>query len=174
MFSLPQPPNEIVDGLPVLPISEDAEIVRALITVLYPIPSEISVAYDRVLSLLAASQKYDMPAIQFSIRAEVSHRKLAAQTADQAFRAYAIASKNRLSPETSTAARLTLNYPLTFESLGSELQIFEGWALRDLVDFRQSRCDDVISCFDGVTPQYSYWSIQNLGRLSWRNPSTHM
>jgi len=106
MFSLPQPSNEIVDGLPVLPVSEDAEIVRALITVLYPIPSEIPVAYDRVLSLLAASQKYDMPAIQFSIRAEVSHRKLAAQTADQAFRAYAIASKNRLSPETSTAARL--------------------------------------------------------------------
>jgi len=47
-----------------------------------------------------------------------------------------------------TAARLTLNYPLTFESLGSELQIFEGWALRDLVNFQKSRCDDVISCFE--------------------------
>jgi hypothetical protein len=35
MFSLPQPSNEIVDGLPVLRLSEDAELVRALITVLY-------------------------------------------------------------------------------------------------------------------------------------------
>ncbi len=148
MFSLPQPPNDIVDGLPVLPVSEDAEIVRALITVLYPIPSEIPVAYDRVLFLLAASQKYDMPAVQFSIRAEVSHRKLAARTGQEAFRAYAIASRNRLSSETSTAARATLNYPLTFESLGSELQNFEGWALRDLVNFRKLRRDDVISCFE--------------------------
>ena len=150
MFSLPQHPNDIVDGLPVLLVSEDAEIVRALITVLYPIPSEIPVAYDRVLFLLAASQKYDMPAVQFSIRAEVSHRKLAARTGQEAFRAYAIASGNTLSSETSTAARATLNYPLTFESLGSELQIFEGWALRDLVNFRKSRCDDVISYFESL------------------------
>jgi hypothetical protein len=139
MFSLPQPSNEIAHGLPVLRMSEDAELVRALITVLYPIPSEIPVAYDRVLALLAASQKYDMPAVQFCIRAEARYRRLTAQTGDETFRAFAIASKNGLSPEMITAAHLTLDYPMTFESLKSELHLFEGWALRDLASFRKGR-----------------------------------
>ena len=147
MFSLPQPSNEIVDGLPVLHVSEDAELVRALLTVLYPIPSEIPVAYDRALSLLAASHKYDMPAVQSSIRAEVSHRKLMAETGEQAFRAYAIANKHGLSPETNTTAHLTLDYPMTFESIGSGLAQFEGWALHDLAAFRRCRRNELFLCF---------------------------
>jgi len=88
MFSLPQPPNEIVDGLHVLHMSEDAELVRALITMLYPIPSEIPVTYDRTLSLLAACQKYDMLSVQSSIRTKIRYRKLMPQTGEEAFRAY--------------------------------------------------------------------------------------
>lgn len=146
MFSLPQPPTEIVNELPVVPMSEDAEILRALITVLYPIPSEIPVAHDRVLSLLAASQKYDMPAAQSFIRSEIHRTMPAARTRDEVFRGYAIASRNRLLPETRTTAYLTLDYPLTFESLGSELRLFEGCALRDLVIYRKLRRADVVSC----------------------------
>jgi len=150
MFSLPQPPNdsEVVNGLPVLRVSEDTELVRALVTMAYPIPPEIPGSYDRIMALLAASQKYDMPAVQHSIRAEVSYRGLSAQSSDQAFRAYAIASKNKLSPETGTAAYLTLDYPLTFESLGSELERLEGWALQDLVSFRKLCQTDMVSCFE--------------------------
>ncbi|KAI0288682.1 hypothetical protein BC826DRAFT_659125 [Russula brevipes] len=148
MFSLPQPSNEVVNGLPVLCVSEDTELVRALITMMYPIPPEIPGSYDRIIALLAASEKYDMPAIQHSIRAEVSYRRLSAKSSDQAFRAYTIASKNRLSPETGTAAYLTLDYPLTFESLGSELERLEGWALHDLVSFRKLCQNDMVSCFE--------------------------
>jgi len=148
MFLLPQPSDEIVDGLPVLHMSEDAELIWALITMLYHIPSEIPVAYDRALSLLAACQKYDMPAVQSSVRAEISYRKLTAQTGDQAFCAYAIATRNGLSPKTNTAAHLTLNYPMTFETIGSGLPKFEGWVLRDLSTFQRSRRDDILSCFE--------------------------
>jgi hypothetical protein len=148
MFSLPQPSNETVEGLPVLDLSENAELVRALITVLYPIPSEIPVSYDRVLALLAAAQKYDMPAVQSSIRAEVGHRKLTAQTGDEAFRAFAIASRNDLSPEINTAANLTLDYPMTLQNIGDDLHLFEGWALRDLATFRRCRRDEMLSCFE--------------------------
>ena len=147
MFSLPQPSSEIVNGLPVLQMSEDAELVRALITMLYPIPSEIPASYDRALSLLAASHKYDMPAVQSSIRSEVNYRKLTAETGEQALRAYAIASRHGLSTETNIAAHLTLDYPMTIESFGSSLHQFEGWALRDLSTFRKSRRDDILSCF---------------------------
>lgn len=155
MFSLPQPADELVDGLPVLHMSEDVELVQALITMLYPIPSEIPVTYDGALSLLATSQKYDMPAVQSSIRAKISYRKLTAQSADQAYRAYAIASKNWLSPETSNIAHLTLDYPMTLETLGSGLQELEGWALRDLAAFRKCRRDDIVACFE------SFLDVQN-------------
>jgi hypothetical protein len=75
MFTLPWPQNnEMVNGLPVVDISEDAELVRSLITIIYPIPSEIPASYDRILALLAAAQKYDMGAVQSSIRAEVAQQ----------------------------------------------------------------------------------------------------
>ena len=97
MFSHPQPSsNAVVNGLPVVHLSEDADLVRALITVLYPIPSEIPASYSMALALLAAAQKYDMSGIQSSIRAEVSQRKLLALTGIVTFFVYAIARKNRL------------------------------------------------------------------------------
>ena len=69
MFSLPQPPdNEVVDGLPVVHLSEDAEVLNSLLTMLYPIPSVMPDSYDKYLMLLAASQKYDMATVQSRIR----------------------------------------------------------------------------------------------------------
>ena len=149
MFSLPQPSNdETVDGLPFVRLSEDAELVRALITVMYPIPTEIPTSFERVLALLAAAQKYDMSAVQSSIRAEVVRRDLPAPTGAQCFRAFAIAFNNNLAPEMGAAARLTLDYPLTFEMLGDELRLFSGSALRELAGFRKTCRDNIVSCLE--------------------------
>ena len=149
MFTLPWPQNnEMVNGLPVVDVSEDAELVRSLITILYPIPSEIPASYDRILDLLAAAQKYDMGAVQSSIRAEVTSRPPPALDGAQVFRAYAIASRNGLTPEKEKIARLTLDQPMTFEHLGEELRLFEGRALSELVLFRKSCRDSLISCFN--------------------------
>ena len=149
MFLLPQPSDsETIDGLPVVRLPEDGDLVRALITVLYPIPPEIPTPYERVLALLAAAQKYDMSAVQSSIRAEVARRGLPAPAGVQTFRAFAIAFGNKLSPEMGTTARLTLDYPLTFESLGDELRMFRGSALRELVKYRKTCRDNIISCLE--------------------------
>ena len=149
MFSLPQSPNsETIDGLPVVDISEDAELVRSLITILYPIPSEIPGSYDRILALLAAAQKYDMDAVQASIRGEVARRKLPVLNGKQAFRAYAIAGSSRLIPEMNLTASLTLGYPMTFEYLGCELQLFERWTLRDLANVRKRCRDKLVTCLE--------------------------
>ncbi|KAH8983101.1 hypothetical protein EDB92DRAFT_1891810, partial [Lactarius akahatsu] len=149
MFSLPQSPNNgTVDELAVVEISEDAELVRCLITILYPIPSEIPASYDRILALLAAAQKYDMGAVQSSIRGEVAHRQSPILDGAQAFRAYAIASRSKLIPEMNVAAALTLDYPMTFEHLGDDLRLFEGWALHELSNFRKSCRDHLVSCFE--------------------------
>jgi hypothetical protein len=66
----------------------------------------------------------------------------------EAFTAYAIASAKGLIPEMENAARLTLDHPMTFEILGEGLQLFEGWALRNLVNFRRRCRDNLVTCFD--------------------------
>jgi len=147
MFSLPQPSNdEMVDGLPVVSLSEDAEIVRGLITMVYPISPEIPASYEKVLALLGAAQKYDMPAVLYSIRAGAVYEDLPEPAGARALRAYAIAFSNGLSDEARTAARLTLDYPLTFETLGDDLPLFVGSALRSLSKYRKRCRDSVVSC----------------------------
>ncbi|KAH9976044.1 hypothetical protein BJV74DRAFT_862308 [Russula compacta] len=151
MFSLPQPSgDEPSDELPIVPLSEDSEVLNSLISMLYAVPSEMPNSNNNVLSLLAAAEKYDMVSVQSSIRAEVSRRGLLSPTHAEAFRLYAIACRKRLVPEMETAARLTLDYPLTFISLGETLRSFEGWALRDLSNFRLRCMDNLSSHFKSL------------------------
>jgi hypothetical protein len=137
MFTLPQPPNGTApDGLPVVHVPEGAVVLNSLISMLYPVTPEMPDSSDDSLALLAVAAKYDMDTIRSSIRAEISHKKLFSSTPAGPFRVYATAYRKKLIPETAIAARLTLCHPLTFESLGDALRLFEGWALRDLADFR--------------------------------------
>ena len=64
----------------------------------------------------------------------------------EAFSAYAIASRKGLIPEMECAAQQTLDHPMTFEVVGEGLRLFEGWALRDLVNFRRRCVDNLITC----------------------------
>ncbi|KAI0295146.1 hypothetical protein B0F90DRAFT_1820632 [Multifurca ochricompacta] len=167
MFSLPQPPeNEAVNGLPIVHLPEDAEVLDSLISVLYPVDPVIPDSDEKILCLLSACQKYDMVAIQSRIRAEVSRRGLLSPTGAKAFRLYAIAYRERLVPETEAAARLTLDFPMMFEYLGEALRSFEGSALSDLIHFRQCCKLSLISCFSllYVAP-FNIWVL--LGTDSW-------
>ena len=161
MFSLPQPPNnEVVDGLPVVRLSEDAELLNSLLTMLYPIPSVIPNAYDKCLMVLNASQKYDMVGVPSRIRAEIQSKKVPMPIGASAFRAYAIASRGELPSEREILARLTLDFPMTFEYIGDELPFFEGWALRDLIGFRKRCRDNLVSCFQSFhfgEPPFNIW-----------------
>ncbi|KAI9436798.1 hypothetical protein BJY52DRAFT_1421822 [Lactarius psammicola] len=153
MFSLPQPPlghDETVDDLPVVQLSECAEVLLGLITMLYPIPVVIPDSYDKALALLAASQKYDMPTVQSAIRSEMKSRNVTTPTGALAFRAYAISSSHGLIPEMETAARLTLEYPMNFEFIGEQLTVFGGLALRDLARYRKRCRDSLISCLESL------------------------
>ena len=82
-----------------------------------------------------------MASVLLSIRAEIRRGNFPVPEGAEAFRAYAIASANALIPEMESAARLTLDQPMTFEVLGNGLRLFEGSALRDLVSYRK-RCRD--------------------------------
>ena len=138
LLSLPQPPDdELVDGLPVVQLPEDACLLNSLISLLYPIRHPIvPSSYEKVYALLAACQKYDMESIQSNVRDLVKRGTFPAPVQAQAFSAYAIASSMGLGPEIEYAGRLTLGQPLTFDSLGMGLRAFKGQALCELIRYR--------------------------------------
>jgi hypothetical protein len=84
-----------------------------------------------------------MTSVQWSIRAAVSYRSFPVPKGAEAFSAYAIASANGLVPETEYTARLTLSHPMTFETLGEGLRLFEGSALRDLAGQHKRLRDNI-------------------------------
>jgi hypothetical protein len=151
--------GEFIDGLPVVQLSEDADLVNSLVSLLYPIAPVIPGSYDKVFALLAACQKYDMASIQSSIRAEVIRGTFPSPAGTEVFRAYAIASNLGLIPEMESAARLTLSYPMTFESLGEALRSFTGRALCDLVRYRKRCRDNLVSCLDSFLNVHSRCQI---------------
>ena len=140
MFSLPQPRNDAVpEALPVVHLSENAETLNSLISMLYAVAPEIPYWGGDILTLLAAATKYDMDAVQSFIRAEVKRKKSLSSPfgfRGGAFYMYAVAYRKMLAPEMAAAARDTLRLPLTFRGLDFSLRLFEGGALRDLADFR--------------------------------------
>ena len=60
LLSLSQPPDsESVDGLPVVELSEDSELLNSLISILYPVPTVVPSSYEKVLYLLATCQRQE-------------------------------------------------------------------------------------------------------------------
>ncbi|KAI0276207.1 hypothetical protein BGY98DRAFT_732109 [Russula aff. rugulosa BPL654] len=162
LLSLPQPSDsETVDGLPVVQLSEDSELLNSLVSMLYPLHQVIPKSYEKVLYLLAACQKYEMVSVQSLIRTEVSRGEFPAPKGAEAFSAYVIASNKGLTPEMENAARQTLEHPMTFEIFGEGLRSIEGWALRDLVDFRKHYRDNLVACFKSFLqlgqPPFNIW-----------------
>ncbi|KAH9174306.1 hypothetical protein EDB89DRAFT_564705 [Lactarius sanguifluus] len=138
LLSLPQPPDdELVDGLHVIQLLEDADLLHSLVSLLYSISPVIPSSYEKVFVLLAACQKYDMESVQSNIRDGIKLERFPAPVGAEAFRAFAIAGSMGLDPELEDAIRLTLGYPMTFESLGEQLRSFKGRSLCDLVRYRK-------------------------------------
>jgi hypothetical protein len=148
--------SESVDGLPVVELPEDSELLNSLVSLLYPVCPVIPNSYEKVLYLLAACQKYEMVSVLSSIRAKVKCGEFPEPRGVEAFTAYAIAASEGLVPEMESAARQTLDHPMTFKALGKRLRLFEGWALRDLASFRRRCRDRLIACLDPPGPS-SIW-----------------
>ena len=149
-----------VDELPVVQLSEDAELLNSLVSMLYPVCAVKPKSYDKVLDLLAACQKYSMVQVQCSIREKVKFEEFPVPRGTEYFSAYAIARSKGLIPEMEEAAHWTLYRPMTFETLGEGLRLFKGSALRDLAQFRR-RCRDNL-----VTRVESYLDVHAPGPSS--------
>jgi hypothetical protein len=96
-----------------------------------------------------------MASVQLTIRGKVNCGEFPVPKGTDAFAAYAIASSKGLIPEMEKTARQTLDHPMTFEALGKGLRLFEGWALRDLANFRRRCRDNLSACFDSYFDSYT-------------------
>jgi hypothetical protein len=110
-----------------------------------------------------------MALVESSIRTEVKRGEFPSPKGAEIFPAYAIAHGKGLIPEMESAARQTLEHPMTFEILGEGLQSFEGWALRDLVNFRRRCRDNLITCLDSFLEKFprdwGYHSQRSLNKF---------
>jgi BTB/POZ domain len=58
LLTLPQPSDsESVDGLPVVEVSEDSELLNCLVSFFYPVCAVTPNSYEKVLYLLVTSQR---------------------------------------------------------------------------------------------------------------------
>jgi hypothetical protein len=106
--SLPQPTDdEIVEGLPLVQLSEDASFLGNLVSLLYGQRAIKPGSYEKVFGLLAACQIYHILLIQPEIRDKVDLGRFP-MLAKATLSAYAIASSLGLIPDMENAARLTL------------------------------------------------------------------
>ncbi|KAF8262356.1 hypothetical protein EI94DRAFT_1537445, partial [Lactarius quietus] len=100
MFALPQPCDDKAgDGLPVIHVSEDSELLHGLLSVLYPIPFAIPDSHEKKFALIAALQKYEMTAVLSAICSQLGQELTITEAP---FLAYAIASSKRLIQEAET------------------------------------------------------------------------
>lgn len=131
-------------------LSEDAELLNSLISMLYPVHAIKPRSYDKVLNLLVACQKYGMIQVQFSIREKVKWSVFPSLPSrrNECFGVYAIARSKGLTPEMEEAARQTLDHPMTLEALGEGLRLFNGPTLGDLAQFRRRCRDNIITCLE--------------------------
>jgi len=57
-LTLPQPSDsEVVDGFPMIQVSEDSEVLNCLLSILYPVPTVIPSSYEKVSYLLSTFQR---------------------------------------------------------------------------------------------------------------------
>ncbi len=52
MLSLPQTDSESVDGIPVVQLDEDSELLNTLISILYPVSTVVPKSYEKVCTCL--------------------------------------------------------------------------------------------------------------------------
>lgn len=118
-----------------------------------------------------------MVSVQSLIRAEVSRGGFPAPKGAEVFSAYVIAINKALIPEMEDAARQTLEHPMTFEIFGEGLRWVDGWALRDLANFRKRCRDSIVACFESFLelgqPPFNIWAPCIDCRHSDRYPSSN-
>ncbi|KAH9954185.1 hypothetical protein BC827DRAFT_72064 [Russula dissimulans] len=128
-----------VTSLPVIQLSDRAEILSSLLTFIIPITPDLPSTADDTLELLSTAQKYEMEVILTRIRDHLAKQKPPLIRDETAFQFYSLAQKYGLRREADQAARLTLGVPMSVQTLeaAGRLDVLSGALLHELWRYHQ-------------------------------------
>lgn len=145
MFSLPQPNDskDILDGLPVVPLSEDSKIVNTLLEFCYPSKVPKPTDLDELRDVLIAADKYSMSeAIAAQCEGFLRRSEFLEK---EPWRVYGIACRWGLADLAKAAAKETLKQPVPQDATqGKELQHASGLSVFKLFCYRH-KCASLIN-----------------------------
>lgn len=139
MFTLPTPAQnnqEPNHGLPIIPVPESAYTLNLLLRLCYPLAPPSLVRFDELIPLYESTEKYDIEVMLPHIQ------KAMVETASQdVIGAYAFGHRHGLADLVITAARLTLEKPLSDLGYSPQLDLITGTELQRLHLFHR-RCKE--------------------------------
>lgn len=122
--------NEV--RLPEVQLNDSSTILSSLLTFIFPIPAVLPSTLEETMELLSVAQKYEMSSVLTHIRGILALQDPPFIRRENAFLAYSSAQRYGLRKEATQAARLTLKFKLTIESLDDELRAIPGPYLHEL------------------------------------------
>ena len=125
-------------SLPSVQLSDSGATLSSLLTFILPMLPVLPSTLEHIMTLLSAAQKYQMDAILSRIRNMVASKDPPFIRPETAFQAYSLAQTHGLRQEALQAARITLTFPFTIESLEDELDVIPGIHLHELWKYYQS------------------------------------
>src|SRR6266404_7607035 len=127
------------ESLPVVKLDENAATVHSLLTFILPVAPILPTTTEKVMELLAVTQKYKMETVLIHIRGAISRQDPPFIRPETAFHDFFLAQKHGLHQEAIQAARLTLRFSMSFEDLEDKLEVMPGLGtyLRELWEYHE-------------------------------------
>ena len=123
------------ERLPEVQLCESGTILSSLLTFIFPVPPVLPSTLEETMELLSVSQKYEMDSVLIHVRSFLSQQDSPFIRPDNAFLAYSLAQRYGIRKEATQAARLTLKFTLTIESL--EPGVVPGAYLHELWQYHK-------------------------------------
>lgn len=121
-----------LESLPVVQLPKRGEIIRCILTFIFPVTPVLPSTSEEAMELLSVAQAYQMGSVLSQIRDRIAQHYLQHTHLGPVLRMYSLAQKYRLRPEALQTARTILKYPITIEDFDDKLDIMPGASLYEL------------------------------------------
>lgn len=143
LLSLPQPPStadptqEVCDGKPIIPITEESKVIDQVLRFCYPFGDPELKNFADIVDIVEALKKYELVQLDRAAKLFCAEQVLEAKP----FQVFAIVSKLKMKEEAQKAAFYSLRYPFPSTCV-PEFSLITGSQLHQLLIYRQ-RCAEV-------------------------------
>ena len=132
-------------SLPIVQLPETGVILHTLFTFIFPSTPLVPSTTEDAMELLSVAQKYQMVSVLPYIRYHIAQQNPPSTQRGDVLHSYALAQKYGLHQEALHAAQtMFMNYPITIENLGDELDVMPGAPLYELWNYYE-RARDILT-----------------------------